>query len=78
MYMYMYVVISRLKIVCCVLCRMATKLLKLAADEKREARKDGLPPSGVHVLYDCTLHLPLPIPFLSQLLLWYFAILYVQ
>lgn len=36
---------------------MATKLLKLAADEKREARKDGLPPSGVHVVYDCTTYM---------------------
>lgn len=51
---------------CCVMCvcRMATKLLKLAADEKREARKDGLPPSGVHILNECTafnLHVPLQI-----------------
>lgn len=59
--MYMYVVIPRG--LCCEMCvcRMATKLLKLAADEKREARKDGLPPSGVHILNECTafnLHVP--------------------
>ena len=27
--------------------RMATKLLRLAADEKREAKRDGQPPSGM-------------------------------
>ena len=34
--------------VCVCVCRMATKLLRLAADEKREAKRDGHPPSGTH------------------------------
>ena len=56
-----------LHVQCTYMCRMATKLLRLAADERREAKQEGHPPSGKMYMYNvsacaCTLHTELPAP----------------